>query len=159
MLYPSREVDESFLHENAEMRPPSKAEVHEILHEMLMAQTKILEEKFQAALMTSNKTTFHPPISHPPLPPPLPLPVPSLVPAPMEIDETRKLCIPSISKKGPVHLRWKQVITDWEMPDPSRGHYTPLKDWDPKWLTGANRTVFAMKYRQRKLIAMEYIEE
>ena len=142
------------------MCPPSKAELHGMLNEMLMAQTRLLEEKFQAALMTSNKDYplhcsegSHPPASHPPLP----LPAPAL--APMEIDETRKLCIPLISKKGPVHLHWKQVITDWEMPDSSRGHYTPLKDWDPKWLTGVNRTVFAMKYWQRKLIAMEYIQE
>ncbi|KAF8511911.1 hypothetical protein BU17DRAFT_69456 [Hysterangium stoloniferum] len=42
--------------------------------------------------------------------------------------------------------------------DPSRGHYVPLKDWDPEWLRGENRTTFGVKYHQRKLVVMEYIK-
>ncbi|KAF8523168.1 hypothetical protein BU17DRAFT_64060 [Hysterangium stoloniferum] len=76
----------------------------------------------------------------------------------LTLPENCRLCIPSIVWKGPLHLCWKQIIHDWESADPSHGHYVPLKDWDPEWLRGENRTTFGVKYHQRKLVVMEYIK-
>ncbi|KAJ3845839.1 hypothetical protein EV368DRAFT_90008 [Lentinula lateritia] len=62
---------------------------------------------------------------------------------------------PIIPKIRPSPSAWKQVIIDWEHPDPSRDHHYALKDWKPEW---AKVTQQAALYGQRKLIALEFIE-
>lgn len=55
---------------------------------------------------------------------------------------------------------WKQIVQDWEHPDPSRALEVALKDWDPSWYSGsraASRHTGSL-YGQRRLIATEFIE-
>ncbi|KAF8519606.1 hypothetical protein BU17DRAFT_47589 [Hysterangium stoloniferum] len=175
----SHEADRSFLSEHIEMRPPSKFE----LREMMVAQTKALEERILTSLTAAavsntavfaalgDRNTGDPggadyagPRSRASQTQTTAREMDDIDtdmnagPAVLTLLENRKLCIPSIAWKGPLHLRWKQIIRDWECADPPRGHYIPLRDWDPKWLRGENRTTFGVKYHQRKLIAIEYID-
>ncbi|KAF8514460.1 hypothetical protein BU17DRAFT_68392 [Hysterangium stoloniferum] len=157
----SHEADKSFLSEHVESRPPSKSE----LREMMVAQAKALEEKILTSLTAAPITfaasgdtnTGHAAAGDNPgphsrtsqmTPNEINANANTKNPAMLTLPENRRLCIPSIARKGPLHLRWKQIIHDWESADPSRGHYVPLKDWDPEWLRGENRTTFGVKCQQ-----------
>ncbi|KAF8527497.1 hypothetical protein BU17DRAFT_81680 [Hysterangium stoloniferum] len=173
----SHEADRSFLSKHIEMRLPSKLE----LREMMVAQTKALKERILASLTAAavgntaifaalgDRNTDNPggvdyagPRSQPSQTTLREMDEIDMDtnagPAVLTLPENCKLYIPSIAWKGPLHLHWKQIIRDWECADPPRGHYIPLKDWDPEWLRGENRTMFGVKYRQRKLVAIEYID-
>ncbi|KAF8516972.1 hypothetical protein BU17DRAFT_67252 [Hysterangium stoloniferum] len=116
----SHEADRSFLSEHIEMRSPSKLE----LREMMVAQTKALEESILTSLTAAavgNTAIF------------------------------AALGDRNTDDPG-------GIIRNWECADPPRGHYIPLKDWDPEWLRGENRTMFGVKYCQRKLVTIEYID-
>jgi hypothetical protein len=60
--------------------------------------------------------------------------------------------------RTPRNESWKHIVTHWQHGDASRGLHTPLKDWPPKWLRGANR-LFAMKHHQRGVIATEFLAQ
>ncbi|KAF8506350.1 hypothetical protein BU17DRAFT_71311 [Hysterangium stoloniferum] len=173
----SHEADRSFLSEHIEMWPPSKLK----LCEMMVAQTKALEERILASLTAAavgntaifaalgDRNTDDPggvdyagPHSQPSQTTPREMDEidtdMNAGPAVLTLPENHKLCIPSIAWKGPLNLHWKQIIHDWECADPPCGHYIPLKDWDPEWLRGENRIMFGVKYHQRKLVAIEYID-
>uniref|UniRef100_A0A8H7XPI1 Tyr recombinase domain-containing protein n=1 Tax=Psilocybe cubensis TaxID=181762 RepID=A0A8H7XPI1_PSICU len=50
---------------------------------------------------------------------------------------------------------FEQVVKDWEMADPSRSLYVPMKDWDPEW---HKRSGQSQKYGQRQTVALEFID-
>ncbi|KAL0957016.1 hypothetical protein HGRIS_003117 [Hohenbuehelia grisea] len=54
---------------------------------------------------------------------------------------------------------WRLVVKHWEVGDPPRGLKTPLKDWPPSYLRGANRELFGQKYYLRRVIATEFIDQ
>ena len=62
--------------------------------------------------------------------------------------------IPEISRKLGARA-WRQVIKDWEEADPSRCHEVALEKWDPEWHRSSGESV---KYGQRQMIALEFIE-
>lgn len=76
---------------------------------------------------------------------------------------TPGLVIPDIPTRSPNGSRrpksesWRDIIKHWTEGDPTVGLHTPLRDWPPDWTRGNNR-VFATKYQQRSLIAVEFIE-
>jgi len=49
---------------------------------------------------------------------------------------------------------WKQVVKDWEHPDPSRSLFVAMKDWDSTFFKSRAEEV---KFGQRQLIAVEFI--
>jgi hypothetical protein len=51
---------------------------------------------------------------------------------------------------------WKQVVHDWEYPDPSRKHFTALKDWKHEWHATSRQSQL---WGQRRTIALEFILE
>ena len=55
---------------------------------------------------------------------------------------------------------WKQVVHDWEHPDPSRALEVALKDWQPSWYLGSQAASqpSSSLYAQRRLIATEIID-
>ncbi|KAG9313358.1 hypothetical protein JVU11DRAFT_5673 [Chiua virens] len=68
--------------------------------------------------------------------------------------------IPAHSPNGgrrPKGESWRDIVKHWIKGDPVLGLHTPLKDWPPDWTRGCNR-VFAPKYQQRAVIALEFIE-
>ncbi|KAF8523185.1 hypothetical protein BU17DRAFT_64076 [Hysterangium stoloniferum] len=157
----SHEADKSFLSEYIESQPPSKSE----LCEMMVAQAKALKEKILTSLTAApiafaasgDTNTGHTAAGDNPgphsrtsqmTPNEINVNANTKNPAMLTLPENCRLCIPSIVRKGPLHLCWKQIIHDWESADPSRGHYVPLKDWDPEWLRGENRTTFGVKCQQ-----------
>ena len=56
---------------------------------------------------------------------------------------------------------WKQVVWDWEHPDPSRVLKFALKDWEPSWFSGSRATSLpsGSLYSQRRLITTEFIQK
>lgn len=52
---------------------------------------------------------------------------------------------------------WRDIVQHWTMGDPALGLHTPLKDWPPEWIQGPNY-VFATKYIERSVIALEFID-
>ncbi|KAF9245361.1 hypothetical protein BU15DRAFT_41214 [Melanogaster broomeanus] len=67
--------------------------------------------------------------------------------------------VPVQNSDGTRHSKeesWRDIIKHWLASDPARGLHTPLKDWPPEWIQGKNR-VFAVKYHQRSVIALEFI--
>ena len=55
---------------------------------------------------------------------------------------------------------WKQVVRDWEYPDPHRALEFALKDWEPSWYSGSRAASLpsGSLYNQRRLIATEFIQ-
>ena len=76
---------------------------------------------------------------------------------------TPGLVIPDVPVRGPSGNRrpksesWRDIIKHWTEGDPALGLHTPLRDWPSNWIRGNNR-VFATKYQQRSLIALEFLE-
>ena len=72
------------------------------------------------------------------------------------------LVIPDIPALCPDGMRrprkesWRDIVQHWTAGDPTLGLHTPLRDWPPEWLQGPNR-VFATKYFERSVIALEFI--
>lgn len=54
---------------------------------------------------------------------------------------------------------WWCVVLDWKFADPERRLWMPLKDWPPEYYTKTMSRVHGVKYRERKLIAEEYINQ
>ena len=56
---------------------------------------------------------------------------------------------------------WKQVVRDWEHPDPSRALKFTLKDWEPSWFSGSRAASLpsGSLYSQRRLITTEFIQK
>ena len=77
-----------------------------------------------------------------------PQPSTTLVPAPGRL-------IPNLPR-GPD--AWLKAVNQWEQADPAVPGSLALKDWPELWYTGPQRSKFAMKRTQRKLIATEYIQ-
>lgn len=73
-----------------------------------------------------------------------------------------RLLIPDISIQNSDGTRrskkesWKDIVKHWLTGDPEHGLHTPLKDWPQEWIQGGNR-LFAVKYHQRSVIALEFI--
>jgi hypothetical protein len=169
-----QDADKLFLNEHNEMLPSLRAE----FQQMLTAHTKLILDSLAPVGASPSSDIRNTRDDYPnPCPPPEaqvppmdmidtldytagPTAIPTVGPSSStpNLQQSLKLCIPSMARTCPVHLRWKQIISDWERPDPSRGLHTALKDWDPEWITGDNRTTFGMKYHHRKLIALEYID-
>ncbi|KAF8175145.1 hypothetical protein BJ912DRAFT_858015 [Pholiota molesta] len=54
---------------------------------------------------------------------------------------------------------WRWIVRHWTQGDSDRGLVHALKDWDPTWLQGTNKGMFASKYGQRKMIALEFLDQ
>ncbi|KAG1901248.1 uncharacterized protein F5891DRAFT_1144993 [Suillus fuscotomentosus] len=52
---------------------------------------------------------------------------------------------------------WRQIVKHWTDGDPKHGLLLPLRDWPPEWIRGKNKKFFAMKYHQRSVIALEFL--
>ncbi|TFY52689.1 hypothetical protein EVJ58_g9871 [Rhodofomes roseus] len=52
---------------------------------------------------------------------------------------------------------WRDVIELWDVGIPSI-NVMPLREWPREWLTGENKTRYAAKYQQRKIVAEEFIQ-
>jgi hypothetical protein len=63
--------------------------------------------------------------------------------------------IPEIPRKLREHA-WEQVIRDWDEKDLNRSHYIALKDWHRDWYQWNKPE--GVKYCQRRMIALEFIE-
>ncbi|KAJ7711154.1 hypothetical protein B0H14DRAFT_2645883 [Mycena olivaceomarginata] len=61
-------------------------------------------------------------------------------------------------KKSRRQDSWSIIVKHWEEGDPAHGLTTPLRDSPQDWLRGANKPL-AMKHHQRKIIALEYIDQ
>ena len=76
---------------------------------------------------------------------------------------TAGLVIPDVPVRNPNGSRrpksesWRDIIKHWTEGDPSLGLRTPLRDWPPDWTRGSNR-LFAAKYHQRSLVALEFLD-
>ncbi|KIK36351.1 hypothetical protein CY34DRAFT_26368 [Suillus luteus UH-Slu-Lm8-n1] len=53
---------------------------------------------------------------------------------------------------------WKQIVQHWLEGDPTRGLHHPLRDWPADWIRGKNKALFASKYKQRAVIALEFLD-
>jgi hypothetical protein len=51
---------------------------------------------------------------------------------------------------------WEQVIRDWDEKDLKRSHHVALKEWHPDWYRWDKPE--SVKYSQRRMIALEFIE-
>ncbi|KAH0832355.1 hypothetical protein J3R83DRAFT_13378 [Lanmaoa asiatica] len=51
---------------------------------------------------------------------------------------------------------WRDIVQHWTTGDPALGLHTPLKDWPPEWIQGANR-IFATKHFEWSVIALEFL--
>lgn len=75
---------------------------------------------------------------------------------------TPGLFIPDVPVRNPDGGRraksesWRDIVKHWNEGDPALGLHTPLKDWHSDWTRGNNR-LFASKYQQRSVIALEFI--
>lgn len=49
--------------------------------------------------------------------------------------------------------RWKVYIQQWNFADPQHGLHVALKEWEAGWI---KHPAFAMKYYDRKLVALEF---
>ncbi|KAJ7884117.1 hypothetical protein B0H14DRAFT_2339279, partial [Mycena olivaceomarginata] len=67
------------------------------------------------------------------------------------------ITLPS-GKKSRRQDSWSIIVKHWEEGDPAHGLTTPLRDWPQDWLRGANKPL-AMKHHQRKIVALEYIDQ
>ncbi|KAG1906357.1 uncharacterized protein F5891DRAFT_1138182 [Suillus fuscotomentosus] len=54
---------------------------------------------------------------------------------------------------------WRQIVKHWTDGDPKHGLLLPLRDWPPEWIRGKNKKFFAMKYHQRSVIALEFLDQ
>lgn len=63
--------------------------------------------------------------------------------------------VPDISRRLGAKA-WKQVVRDWEYPDPNRMHHTALKDWKHEWHASSRQSQL---WGQRRTIALEFIVE
>ncbi|KAG2082120.1 uncharacterized protein F5147DRAFT_660578 [Suillus discolor] len=53
---------------------------------------------------------------------------------------------------------WRQIVKHWTDGDPKHRLLLPLRDWPPEWIRGKNKKFFAMKYHQRSVIALEFLD-
>ncbi|KAG1893196.1 uncharacterized protein F5891DRAFT_1196726 [Suillus fuscotomentosus] len=53
---------------------------------------------------------------------------------------------------------WRQIVRHWLEGDPTRGLHLPLRDWPADWIRGKNKALFASKYKQRAVIALEFLD-
>jgi hypothetical protein len=58
--------------------------------------------------------------------------------------------------RRPKKESWRDIVKHWQTGDPELGLHIPLKDWPREWTQGANR-LFAVKYHERSLIALEFL--
>jgi hypothetical protein len=76
----------------------------------------------------------------------------------------RGLVIPDVPTRHsdgshtPRAASWKQIVKHWTDGDPKCGLLLPLRDWPPEWIRGKNKKFFAMKYHQRSVIALEFLD-
>ena len=81
------------------------------------------------------------------------------------LPSTQNLFIPDIPVKNLDGTRphpresWRWIVKHWTLGDPDRGLLRPLKDWDPSWLRGPNKGLYAAKWGQRSMIALEFINQ
>jgi hypothetical protein len=68
-----------------------------------------------------------------------------------------RIAIPKVHKEVPLEERWKEWVRQWEHPSPDQGNDVALKDWEPEWYSGPELK-FSVLYRQRQLIATEFID-
>ncbi|KAG6377634.1 hypothetical protein JVT61DRAFT_15454 [Boletus reticuloceps] len=72
------------------------------------------------------------------------------------------LVIPGVPARNPNGSRrpksesWWDIVKHWTEGDPALSLHTPLRDWPPEW-TQHNNRLFAVKYHQRSLIALEFL--
>lgn len=66
------------------------------------------------------------------------------------------LCIPDLKRNN--LPAWRNILDDWERPDPSRGLDICLSQWEEGWYSKGNATTFGTKYGTRRLIALAFIE-
>lgn len=75
---------------------------------------------------------------------------------------TAGLFIPDVPVRNPDGSRrpksesWRDIVKHWTEGDPALGLHTPLRDWPPEWTQGNNR-LFAAKYHQRSVVALEFL--
>ena len=75
---------------------------------------------------------------------------------------TAGLVIPDVPVRDPNGSRrprsesWRDIVKHWTEGDPALGLHTPLRDWPPEWTRRDNR-LFAVKYHQRSLVALEFL--
>ncbi|KAF8452794.1 hypothetical protein L210DRAFT_3468878 [Boletus edulis BED1] len=75
---------------------------------------------------------------------------------------TAGVVIPDVPMRNPNGSRrpkcesWRDIVKHWTEGDPALGLHTPLRDWPPEW-TRHNNRLFAVKYHQRSLIALEFL--
>ena len=73
------------------------------------------------------------------------------LPIPVELSAV----VPDISQRLGVKA-WKQVIRDWEYPDPNQMHHTALKDWKHEWHASSRQSQL---WGQCWTITLEFIVE
>ena len=88
---------------------------------------------------------------------PISLPTPVIPPPTSDLPPVARHCIPALKQQGN-EPKWKGVVRDWQLADPTRGLDTPLGQWPKEWYSDKSRMVHASKYNQRRLIALEYLE-
>ncbi|KAF8439472.1 hypothetical protein L210DRAFT_3504546 [Boletus edulis BED1] len=72
------------------------------------------------------------------------------------------LVIPDVPVLGADRTRhprkesWRDIVKHWVSGDPELGLDTPLSQWPPTWTQGNNR-VFTVKYYERSVITLEYL--
>ncbi|KAJ7787882.1 hypothetical protein B0H14DRAFT_2399022, partial [Mycena olivaceomarginata] len=77
---------------------------------------------------------------------------------------TKGLIVPDVPVTRPDGTKsrrqdsWSIIVQHWESGDPAHGLLTPLKDWPKEWLTGPNKPL-AMKHNNRKMVALEFINQ
>ncbi|KAF8428472.1 hypothetical protein L210DRAFT_988370 [Boletus edulis BED1] len=75
---------------------------------------------------------------------------------------TAGVVIPDIPVRNPNGSRhpkcesWWDIVKHWTESDPALGLHTPLRDWPPEW-TQHNNRLFAVKYHQRSLVTLEFL--
>ena len=76
---------------------------------------------------------------------------------------TAGLVIPDVPIRDPNGSRrprsesWRDIVKHWTEGDLALGLHTPLRDWPPEWTQGSN-WLFAVKYHQRSLVALEFLD-
>lgn len=117
----------------------------------------------QITFIDASISSFIPSSSIPPPPPSISFSTPA--PAKNTALPAHNLVIPDIPIKNSDGTRphpresWRWIVHHWTKGDPERGLVYALKDWDPTWLQGTNKGIFAAKYGQRKMIALEFLSQ
>ncbi|GJJ13564.1 hypothetical protein Clacol_007819 [Clathrus columnatus] len=166
-----REAHVSFMGEHKDMKP--------ITMDELMTVTSSLQHNITHAVISNILSAMHTKRSTPPFyfstdyyqgpqrtadhNPSIPGRTISLTPSPINSIPTSSMkaplppgvYVPNIGKEIKKSDRWKIVIQQWEIGDPSVANGLPLRDWPDEW---TKNPAIAVKYRDRMLVASEFIE-